>query len=96
MSCLMWQPLYPEESVEENLFVVTEADEDVGATPFFSSDTGIVFIKGGNVVNTDEMTIADILVEDGKISAVGEEKTSTYLRVLLLVMLLISLYSLVE
>ena len=73
MSGLMWQPLSPEKPVKENIFVETEAEEEVGATPFFSSHTGIVFIKGGNVVNFDEMTVADILVEDGKITAVGED-----------------------
>ena len=55
------------------LCVETEAEEEVGATPFFSSDTGIVIIKGGQVVNCDEMTVADVLVEDGKVIAVGED-----------------------
>jgi len=73
MSCLMWQPLSPVEPVKESVFVETKAEEEVGATPFFSSDTGVILIKGGTVVNCDEMTVADVLVEDGKISAVGED-----------------------
>jgi len=73
MSSLMWQPLSPDEPVKESLFVETKAEDEVGATPFFSSETGIVIIKGGQVVNCDEMTVADVLVEDGKITAVGED-----------------------
>ena len=73
MSSLMWQPLSPDEPVKESLFVETKADDEVEATPFFSSETGIVVIKGGQVVNCDEMTVADVLVEDGKITAVGED-----------------------
>jgi len=72
MSSLMWQPLSPDEPVKESLFVETKAEDEVEATPFFSCETGIVFIKGGQVVNCDEMTVADVLVEDGKIKALGE------------------------
>ena len=43
------------------------------ATPFFSQDTGVVLIKGGNVVNSDGANIVDVLVEDGKITTVGDE-----------------------
>ena len=69
----MMQPVSTEERVKETQFVETKADEEAEATHFFSSDTGVVFIKGGQVVNCDEMTVADILVEDGKITAVGED-----------------------
>ena len=43
------------------------------ATPFFTKDTGVVLIKGGNVVNSEEENVADILIEDGKITAIGDE-----------------------
>ena len=73
MSSLMMQPVSPEEPVKETQFVETTAEVEAEATPFCSSNTGVVFIKGGQVVNSDEMTVADILVEDGKITAVGED-----------------------
>ena len=50
-----------------------KAEEEVGATPFFSSESGVILIKGGTVVNCEEITVADVLVEDGKISAVGDD-----------------------
>ena len=43
------------------------------ATPFFTRDTGVIVIKGGTVVNVDGEVSADVLVEDGKITMVGDE-----------------------
>ena len=68
----MIKTVSPEEPVKETEFVERNAEEDAEATPFFFSNTGVVFIKGGQVVNCDQMTVADILVEDGKITAVRE------------------------
>ena len=60
--------------VKEEYIVETRSEEEVPvAASFFSSTTEVIVIKGGKVVNCDEMTVADILVEDGKISAVGED-----------------------
>jgi len=73
MSSLMWQPVSPAEPIKETPFVETKAEEEVRATPFFSCETGTVVIKGGQVVNCDKITIEDVLVEDGKITAVGED-----------------------
>ena len=69
----MSEPGPPEGPVKESHFVETRAEDEHEAIPFFSSNTGVIVIKGGKVVNCDEMTVADILVEDGKISAVGED-----------------------
>jgi hypothetical protein len=69
----MKQPMSTEEPVKENIFVETKAEEEAKATPIVFSNTGVVFIKGGQIVNCDEMTVADILVEDGKITAVAED-----------------------
>ena len=57
----------------EAVFVERSPKGMTEATPFVSSDTGVVLIKGGTVVNCDSMAVADILVEDGKITAVGED-----------------------
>ena len=57
----------------EEVFVEKKSGLATDATPFYSSDTGVVFIKGGTVVNCDSIAVADILVEDGKITAVGED-----------------------
>ena len=62
--CPTQEPLFEEE--------VTDSG-GLTATPFFSKDTGVVLIKGGNVVNSEGENIADVLVEDGKITAVGDE-----------------------
>jgi dihydropyrimidinase len=61
------------EPVKEYLTVETKAEDEVGATPFFSSDSGVILIKGGTVVNCEEMSVADVLVDAGKITAVGED-----------------------
>ena len=47
--------------------------DEVEATPFFNCNTGIIVIKGGQVVNCDSMVMADVLVEDGKIRAVSQD-----------------------
>ena len=47
--------------------------DEVEATPFFNCNTGIIVIKGGQVVNCDSMVVADVLVEDGKIRAVSQD-----------------------
>ena len=61
-------------TIQEPLFEETVTDSGgLTATPFFSKDTGVVLIKGGNIVNSDGENIADVLVEDGKITAVGDE-----------------------
>ena len=57
----------------EEVFVERKSELATDATPFYSSDKGVVFIKGGTVVNCDSIAVADILVEDGKITAVGED-----------------------
>ena len=54
--------LSQEVTVDESPFVETKVVDEVEATPFFSSTTGIVLIKGGQVVNCNEMTMADVLV----------------------------------
>ena len=43
------------------------------ATPFFSQDNGTTLIKGGTVVNHDKAEVADVLVQEGKIVAVGQD-----------------------
>lgn len=59
--------------VTEPIFVEDCVDSQATATPFFSQDTGVVLIKGGEVVNCDDTCTADVLVVDGKIAAVGED-----------------------
>ena len=59
--------------VEEPVFTEDSVDSNVTATPFFSQDTGVVLIKGGDVINHDGTSTADVLVVDGKITGVGED-----------------------
>jgi dihydroorotase-like cyclic amidohydrolase len=78
----MWTPPSPEGvdgyrrghlgEVEEDLCVAVDA-KDKKATPFFDHDSGIIMIKGGTVVNDDNMEEADIIIEDGKITEVGQD-----------------------
>ena len=65
--------LSQEFTVDESPFVETKVVDEVEATPFFSSSTGIVLIKRGKVVNCNEMTVKDVLIEDGKITAICED-----------------------
>ena len=67
----MWQPPSPKKEIVEEEFVSLEAAKNVEATPFFDSDTGKILIKGGQIVNCDEMMEGDVLVEDGVVTAVG-------------------------
>ena len=50
----------------------TKTITEVSATPFFSSKTGIILIKGGTVVNSNTSFLADILIENGKITSVAD------------------------
>ena len=72
MSSLFSTAPTPSKPVTEPIFVEDTVDS-VTATPFFSQDTGVVLIKGGDVVNCEETSTADVLVVDGKITAVGED-----------------------
>ena len=60
--------------VEEEAFVEVRTEGGaLMATPFFSQDNGTTLIRGGTVVNHDKVEVADVLVEDGKIVAVGQD-----------------------
>ena len=75
MSAIMWTPPSPDagkDEVEEELCVAVDA-VDRRAIPFFTHDSGAIFIKGGTVVNDDKMEVADVVVEDGKIAQVGQD-----------------------
>ena len=72
MSTLMWQPPSPKKEVVEEEFVSLEAGKNVEATPFFDSDTGKILIKGGQIVNFDDITEGDVLIVDGVVTAVGD------------------------
>ena len=74
MSSLFSDAPAPLRPVTEPEFVEDSVDAGgVTATPFFSQDTGVVLIKGGEVVNSEETITADVLVVDGKIAAVGDD-----------------------
>lgn len=74
MSSLMWQPLSPDEPIKETFADENNDNEqEADTTPYFSSDNSVVLIKGGSVVNCDEVAVSDVLVEDGKITAMGED-----------------------
>ena len=73
MSSLFSAAPAPSRPVEEPDFVEDSVDSQVTATPFFSQNTGVVLIKGGEVVNSEETITADVLVVDGKITAVGAD-----------------------
>jgi len=73
MSSLMWQPLSPTKPVKELPSEDAEVAAEDETTPYFSSDSSTILIKGGQVVNSDGIAIVDVLVEDGKISAVGDD-----------------------
>ena len=57
--------------VTEDACELTRTDE-VSATPFYTSDTGVIVIKGGKIVNHDNIVTADVLIEEGKITALGD------------------------
>ena len=73
MSSLFTAAPTPVRAVTEPEFVEDSVDSQVTATPFFSQNTGVVLIKGGEVVNCEETITADVLVVDGKITAVGAD-----------------------
>ena len=74
MSSLFSSAPPPLKPVTEPEFVEDSVDAGgVTATPFFSQNTGVVLIKGGEVVNSEETITADVLVVDGKIAAVGAD-----------------------
>jgi len=74
MASALFRPPTPEmEEVQEEPFVEERAPGgQLEATPFFTNDTGVTLIKGGTVVNHDKSMLVDVLVENGKIAAVGE------------------------
>jgi len=75
MAAAMFRPPTPEvEEVVEELCVEERSEGgQLLATPFFSQDNGVTLIKGGTVVNYDSAEVADVLVQDGKVVAVGED-----------------------
>jgi len=74
MSSLFCDPPTPINPVKEPVFEEDTVDSGgLTATPFFTKDTGVVLIKGGTVVNSDGSSNVDVLIEDGKITAVDEE-----------------------
>ena len=69
--------------VEEEAFVEVRTEGGaLMATPFFSQDNGTTLIRGGTVVNHDKVEVADVLVEDGKIVAVGQDLELPQVRLL--------------
>eukprot|EP00093_Oithona_nana_P001506 01506.XXX_1070_4303_1 [CDS] Oithona nana genome sequencing. len=75
MSAIMWTPPSPDagkDEVEEELCVAVDA-VDRRAIPFFTHDSGAILIKGGTVVNDDNMDVADVIIEEGKIAQVGQD-----------------------
>ena len=71
----MWTPPSPDtgkEEVEEEPCVAVDA-VDRRAIPFFTHESGAIFIKGGTVVNDDNMEVSDVIMEDGKITQVGQD-----------------------
>ena len=75
MANALFRPLTPEmEEVEEEPCVEVRMEGGgLMATPFFSQDNGTTLIRGGTVVNHDKAEVADVLVQDGKIVAVGQD-----------------------
>lgn len=75
MGC-MWHPPSPErkhDEVEEECLEVRL--DKVSAIPFFTDESGKILIRGGTVVNVDGREVADVLIEDGKVVALGQEAT---------------------
>ena len=75
MRDIMWTPPSPEsnkEEVEEEPCIAMDC-VDRRAIPFFTHESGAIFIKGGTVVNDDNMEVADIIIEEGKIAQVGQD-----------------------
>ena len=71
----MWTPPSPEtnqEEVEEEPCIAVDAS-NLRAIPFFTHESGAIFIKGGTVVNDDNMEVADVIIEEGKIAQVGQD-----------------------
>ena len=58
------------------------------ATPFFSQDNGTTLIKGGTVVNHDKAEVADVLVQEGKIVAVGQDLDLPQVRKIIIAILI--------
>ena len=75
MANALFRPPTPEmEEVEEEPCVEVRMEGGgVMATPFFSQDNGTTLIRGGTVVNHDKAEVADVLVQEGKIIAVGQD-----------------------
>jgi len=75
MSSLIWQPSSPtKEEVKEEPFIEERVDgRELEATPFFQCDNATIFIKGGNVVNADDIKEVDVLVVEGVITAIGKD-----------------------
>ncbi len=77
MRDIMWTPPSPEDTgdggevVEEPCVAVEAAN--VKAVPFFTHESGSILIKGGTVVNDNTTEKADVIVEDGKITEVGQD-----------------------
>ena len=59
------------------------------ATPFFSQDNGTTLIKGGTVVNHDKAEVADVLVQEGKIVAVGQDLDLPQVRKVIIAILIL-------
>ncbi len=60
--------------VEEEEIVAVVAAAPVAATPFFdNAGQRKILLKGGTVVNCDGSQVADVLIEGGSISAVGQD-----------------------
>ena len=75
MASALFRPPTPEmEEVEEEPCVEVRMEGGgLMATPFFSQDNGTTLIRGGTVVNHDKAEVADVLVQEGKIVAVGQD-----------------------
>jgi len=75
MSSLIWEPSSPtREEITEEPFMEDRVDgKELEATPFFQSENGTVFIKGGHVVNADSTKEMDVLVVKGVITAMGKD-----------------------
>jgi len=59
------------EEVIENTCISSETNE-VPVTSFYNSDAGVIAITGGRIVNSDSIVAADVLIKEGKITAIGE------------------------
>lgn len=73
----MWSPPSPDDPRGHRIEVIEEPCieiqvKDKKAIPFFTHDSGAIFIKNGTVVTDDKvMESTDLIVEDGKIVEVG-------------------------